>query len=122
MKRCVGQNYVGRNLYWIGLWGIHGVFALRARLRKTLTEFMENLILGIISVALCVYLIRRDAAAGKILTHCHELPSMVGTRALRRRARPHHQADGLYLIRVLDANGRTWLDPVLAAGAAHLPR
>ena len=35
-----------------------GVFALCARLRETLTKnFMENLILGIISVALCVYLI-----------------------------------------------------------------
>ena len=28
---------------------------------------------------------------------------------------------GLYLVQVLDANGRTWLDPVLASvGAAHL--
>ena len=51
------KEYVGRNLYWIGLWSLHGLFAVRDRLSKTLTKFMENLILGIISVALCVYLI-----------------------------------------------------------------
>ncbi len=38
------------------------------------------------------YLHRRHAAAGKILTHCHERPSMAGTRALHRRARARHQA------------------------------
>ncbi|MGH7994589.1 MAG: K(+)-transporting ATPase subunit F [Limisphaerales bacterium] len=51
------EKYVGRNLYGIGLWSFHGLFAVRDRLPKTLTKFMENLILGIISVALCVYLI-----------------------------------------------------------------
>jgi len=40
------------------LWRFYGFFAVCRRLPKALTkEFMENLILGIISVALCVYLI-----------------------------------------------------------------
>jgi K+-transporting ATPase KdpF subunit len=52
------QNYVGRDLYRIGFWIFHGVLHLCSRLRKALTKkFMENLILGIISVALCGYLI-----------------------------------------------------------------
>jgi K+-transporting ATPase KdpF subunit len=52
------QNYVGRNLHRHGGLVFCGFRALRARLRETLTKtFMENIILGIISVALCVYLI-----------------------------------------------------------------
>jgi len=40
------------------LWRFYGFFAVCSRLPKVLTnEFMEQLILGIISVALCVYLI-----------------------------------------------------------------
>jgi len=40
------------------LWSFHGFFTVCNRLPKALTKnFMENLILGIISVALCVYLI-----------------------------------------------------------------
>jgi K+-transporting ATPase KdpF subunit len=50
-------KYVGRSICGTGLWSIRGLFALCDWLRKTLTHFMENLILGIISVALCVYLI-----------------------------------------------------------------
>ena len=52
------KNYVGRDLHRNCGRIFRGVYALRARLRETLTgNFMENLILGIISVALCVYLI-----------------------------------------------------------------
>jgi K+-transporting ATPase KdpF subunit len=51
------QNYVGRNLYRSGFWVFPGVLHLCSRLRKALTKIMENLILGIISVALCGYLI-----------------------------------------------------------------
>jgi K+-transporting ATPase KdpF subunit len=52
------QNYAGRDLHRNCGRIFRGVYALRARLRETLTgNFMENLILGIISVALCGYLI-----------------------------------------------------------------
>jgi K+-transporting ATPase KdpF subunit len=51
-------NYAGRDLHRNGGLVFCGLRALRARLRKALTKsFMENLILGIISLALCVYLI-----------------------------------------------------------------
>ena len=51
-------NYVGRDLQRHGGPVFCGLRALRARLRKTLgVYFMENIILGIISLALCVYLI-----------------------------------------------------------------
>jgi K+-transporting ATPase KdpF subunit len=54
-------NYVGRNLYRIGFWIFSVVLHLCSRLRKALTKppakLMENIILGIISVALCGYLI-----------------------------------------------------------------
>jgi K+-transporting ATPase KdpF subunit len=52
------NNYAGRDLHRHGGLVFCGVRALRARLRKTITKtFMENIILGIISVALCGYLI-----------------------------------------------------------------
>jgi len=51
------QNYVGCNLYRIDFRSIYVVLHLCSRLRKALINFMENLILGIISVALCGYLI-----------------------------------------------------------------
>ena len=51
-------NYAGRDLQRHGGPVFCGLRALRARLRKTLgVYFMENIILGIISLALCVYLI-----------------------------------------------------------------
>jgi K+-transporting ATPase KdpF subunit len=51
-------NYAGRDLHWHCGSVFCGIRALRARLRKTLGVYsMENIILGIISVALCVYLI-----------------------------------------------------------------
>jgi K+-transporting ATPase KdpF subunit len=62
------RDYRGRVVYWNNYARCHlhrnsrrvfrRVRALRDRLRKTLTGiFMENIILGIISLALCVYLI-----------------------------------------------------------------
>ena len=51
------KTYVGRNLYRNN-YRRHDVFdALCRWLRKALIHFMENLILGIISVAMCAYLI-----------------------------------------------------------------
>jgi K+-transporting ATPase KdpF subunit len=57
--RCVYlDNYAGRDLHRRSGLVFCGFRALRDWLRKTLTKsFMENLILGIISLALCVYLI-----------------------------------------------------------------
>jgi len=49
----------------------------------------------------------------KILKNDYASTRLASIRPLRRRARADHEADGLYLLQVLDANGRTWLDPVL---------
>jgi K+-transporting ATPase KdpF subunit len=52
------ENYVGHHLHRNGDFVFRSVRALRAWLREALTKkFMENIILGIISVALCGYLI-----------------------------------------------------------------
>jgi K+-transporting ATPase KdpF subunit len=51
------NNYAGRDLHRHGDFIFRGVRDLRAHLRETLIQFMENIILGIISVALCGYLI-----------------------------------------------------------------
>jgi K+-transporting ATPase KdpF subunit len=52
------KNYAGRDLHRHGGLIFCGFRALCAWLRKTLkNNFMENIILGIISLALCVYLI-----------------------------------------------------------------
>jgi K+-transporting ATPase KdpF subunit len=52
------ENYAGHHLHRNCRRVFCGLRALRVRLRKALTKlFMENIILGIISLALCVYLI-----------------------------------------------------------------
>ena len=52
------ENYAGHHLHRNCRRVLRRVRALRDRLRKALTKtFMENIILGIISLALCVYLI-----------------------------------------------------------------
>jgi len=52
------ENYAGYHLHRNCRRIFRCVRALRDRLRETLTKtFMENIILGIISLALCVYLI-----------------------------------------------------------------
>jgi K+-transporting ATPase KdpF subunit len=52
------ENYAGHHLHRNRRCVFRRVRALRDRLRETLTKtFMENIILGIISLALCVYLI-----------------------------------------------------------------
>jgi K+-transporting ATPase KdpF subunit len=52
------ENYAGHHLHRHSGLVFCGVLHLCSRLRKALTKkFMENIILGIISVALCGYLI-----------------------------------------------------------------
>ncbi len=75
---------------------------------------METIIVGIIALLLFIYLLRGHDPAGEILstppcTHLTGFNSPSSSALLALITKPM----GLYLMQVLDANGRTWLDPVL---------
>jgi hypothetical protein len=86
------ENYVGHHLHRNSGFVFRSVRALRARLRKTLgviygKPHSRNHFRRALRVSH-----RGHDPAGKILTpeKFYERPSMAGTRALRRRARPRH--------------------------------
>jgi K+-transporting ATPase KdpF subunit len=59
-RDCIGLpkgDYVGHRVCRVGCAVFRRLYVLRAWLRKTLGTIMENLVLGIIAVALCAYLI-----------------------------------------------------------------